>query len=158
MLCLHMHVVCVNCWWAIHKGEDHAWFVITQVYPETKLPMTDQAPHCSELITAICTQLEEFGAMTFETTRKCMGGWLSEVKSNGRAIIEGTRGHNGRPSTKGKFWELRTTATEPLVDMVMYEELSEKRRAHSKIRVQSISPAGIRRKVRQPMIYHLSLL
>ncbi len=64
-----------------------------------------------------------------------MGGWLSEVKKNGRAIIEGTRGRNGRPSTKGKFWELRTTATEPpgvtLVDMVMYEELSEKRRARS---------------------------
>jgi hypothetical protein len=51
------------------KGEDPAWFVITPVYPETKLPMTDQA-RCSEQISAICTQLEEFGAMTFETTRK----------------------------------------------------------------------------------------
>jgi hypothetical protein len=44
------------------KGEDPAWFVITPVYPETKLPMTDQA-RCSEQISAICTQLEEFGAM-----------------------------------------------------------------------------------------------
>jgi hypothetical protein len=39
----------------------------------------------------------------------------------------------GRPSTKGKFWELRTMTTKPpgvkLVDMVMYEELLEKKRA-----------------------------
>jgi hypothetical protein len=36
----------------------------------------------------------------------------------------------GRPSAKGKFWELRTTATKPpgvtLVDMVIYKELIEK--------------------------------
>jgi hypothetical protein len=48
------------------NGEDPAWFVITPVYPETKLPMTDQA-RCSELRSAIYTQLEEFGAMTYET-------------------------------------------------------------------------------------------
>jgi hypothetical protein len=114
------------------KGEDPVWFVITPVYPETKLPMTDQA-RCTELKSAICTQLEEFGAMTFRNAQKYMVGWLNEVKSNGRTIIEGTRGHNGRPSTKGKFWELRITATKPpgvmLVDMVMYEELTEKKRA-----------------------------
>ena len=55
------------------------------------------------------------------------------MKSNGKAIIEGTRGYNGRPSAKGKFWELPTMATKPpgvtLVDMVMNEELSEKTRA-----------------------------
>ena len=48
------------------NGEDPAWFVITPVYPETKLPMTDQARY-SELRSAIYTQLEEFGAMTYET-------------------------------------------------------------------------------------------
>jgi hypothetical protein len=57
------------------------------------------------------------------------------VKSNGRAIIEGANAGKGRPSAKGKFWELRTTATKPpcvtLVDMVMYEELSEKKRAQN---------------------------
>ena len=116
------------------KGEDPAWFVITPVYPETKLPMTDQA-RCSEQIGAICTQLEEFGAMKFATARIKTVGWLSEVKSNGRAIIEGANAGKGRPSAKGKFWELRTTATKPpgvtLVDMVMYEELSEKKRARN---------------------------
>ena len=57
-----------------HRREDPAWFVISPVYPETKLPMTDQA-RCSELRSAICTQLEEFGAMTYETARKHSGGW-----------------------------------------------------------------------------------
>jgi hypothetical protein len=70
-----------------------------------------------------------------------LGGWLSEAKSNGRAIIEGKKAGrgptagNGRPSAKGKFWELRTTATKPpgvtLVNMVMCEELSEKMRARN---------------------------
>ena len=41
------------------NGEDPAWFVITPVNPETKLPMTDQA-RCSKLISAVCTQLEEY--------------------------------------------------------------------------------------------------
>ena len=36
----------------IRNGEDPAWFVITPVNPETKLPMTDQAC-CSKLISAI---------------------------------------------------------------------------------------------------------
>jgi hypothetical protein len=36
------------------------WFVITPVNPQTKLPVTDQA-RCSKLISAVCTQLEEFG-------------------------------------------------------------------------------------------------
>ena len=118
------------------KGEDPVWFVITPVYPETKLPMTDQAC-CSELISAICTQLEEFGAMTFETVQRHSGGWVKEAKSNGRAIIAGKAARRrakegkGRPSAKGKFWELHTTATKPpgvtLVDMVMYEELTEKK-------------------------------
>ncbi len=116
----------------IRKGEDPVWFVITPVYPETKLPMTDQA-RCSELRSAICTQLEEFGAMSFDTARKFLGGWVKEAKSNRRAIIEGLNANKGRPSAKGKFWELRTTATKPpgvtLVDMVMYKELSEKSRA-----------------------------
>ncbi len=57
------------------------------------------------------------------------------MKSNGRVIIEGANAGKGRPSAKGKFWELRTTATKPpgvmLVDMVMYEELSEKMRARN---------------------------
>jgi hypothetical protein len=56
--------------------------------------------------------------------------WLSEVESNGRVIIEGANAWKGRPSAKGKFWELRTTATKPpgvtLVDMVIYKELMEK--------------------------------
>jgi hypothetical protein len=85
------------------KGEDPAWFVITLVYPETKLPMIDQA-RCSELINAICTQLEEFSAMTFDTARKVLGGWVKEAKSNGRAIIEGKGANKRRPSAKGKFW------------------------------------------------------
>ena len=45
------------------------------------------------------------------------------MKSNGRVIIEGANAWKGRPSAKGKFWELRTTATKPpgvtLVNMVM---------------------------------------
>ena len=91
--------------------------------------MTDQA-RCTQLRYAIFTQLEEFGVMACKSAERHLGGWLSEVKSNGRAIIEGTRGFNGRPSAKGKFWELRTTATKPpgvtLVDMVIYKELMEK--------------------------------
>ena len=87
---------------------------------------------CSEQIGAICTQLEEFGAMLFVTARKKTRGCLSEVKSNGRVIIEGANAWKGRPSAKGKFWELRTTATKPpgvtLVNMVMYKELLEKLR------------------------------
>ena len=50
-----------------------------------------------------------------------------------RAIIEGKGANKGRPSAKGKFWELRTTTTKPpgvtLVDIVLYEELSENNRA-----------------------------
>ena len=96
--------------------------------------MTDQA-RCSQLRNAIFTQLEEFGAMACSSAGKYLGGWLSEVKSNGRAIIEGTRGFNGRPSAKGKFWELRTKATKPpgvpLVDMVIYKELLVKSRARN---------------------------
>ena len=57
------------------------------------------------------------------------------MKSNGRTIIEGANAGKGRPLAKGKFWELRTTATIPpgvmLVDMMMYEELSEKTRARN---------------------------
>ena len=94
--------------------------------------MTDQA-RCTELKSAICTQLEEFGAMSFKNAQIKTGGWLSEMKSNGRVIIEGANAGKGRPSAKGKFWELRTTATKPpgvmLVDMVMYEELTEKNHA-----------------------------
>jgi hypothetical protein len=86
----------------IRNGEDPAWFVITPVNPETKLPMTDQA-RCTQLRYAIFTQLEEFGVMACKSAERHLGGWLSEVKSNGRAIIEGTRGFNGRPSAKGKF-------------------------------------------------------
>jgi hypothetical protein len=118
----------------ICNGEDPAWFVITPVNPETKLPMTDQA-RCTQLRYAIFTQLEEFGVMACKSAEIYLGGWLSEVKSNGRAIIEGTRGFNGRPSAKGKFWELCTMVTKPpgvmLVDMVMYKELTEKRRERS---------------------------
>ena len=94
--------------------------------------MTDLARN-SKLIGAIGTQLEEFGAMSFETSRRHSGGWVKEAKSNKRAIIEGANARNGRPSAKGKFWELRTKTTKPpgvtLVDMVLYEELSEKNRA-----------------------------
>ena len=50
-----------------------------------------------------------------------------------RVIIEGANARKGRPSAKGKFWELRILATKPpdvtLVDMVMYKELSEESRA-----------------------------
>ena len=105
------------------NGVDPAWLVITPVNPKTKLPMTDQA-RCSNQISAICTQLEEFGAMN---------GWVKEAKSNGRAIIEGAIAMKGRPLAKGKFWEVRTMTTKPtgvmLVNMEMYEELSEKKRA-----------------------------
>ena len=91
--------------------------------------MTDQA-RCSQLRNAIFTQLEEFGAMACSSAGKYLSEWLSEVKSNGRVIIEGTRASKGRPSAKGKFWELHTTATKPpgvrLVDMVIYKELMEK--------------------------------
>ena len=118
----------------ICNGEDPAWFVITPVNPETKLPMTDQA-RCSQLRNAIFTQLEEFGAMACSSAGKYLSEWLSEVKSNGRVIIEGANAWKGRPSAKGKFWELRTTATKPpgvtLVNMVMCEELSEKTRARN---------------------------
>ena len=55
-------------------------------------------------------------------------GWVKEVKSNGRVIIEGAMARKGMPSAKGNLWELRTTTTKPpgvsLVDMVMYEEIS----------------------------------
>jgi hypothetical protein len=122
----------------IRNGEDPAWFVITPVNPETKLPMTDQA-RCTQLRKAICTQLEEFGAMAYKSAEQHFGGWLSEVKRNGRVIIEGAnvwKGRpSGRPSAKGKFWELRTKATKPpgvtLVNMVMYKELTEKLRARN---------------------------
>jgi hypothetical protein len=118
----------------IRNGKDPAWFVITPVNPETKLPMTDQA-RCSQLRKAICTQLEEFGAMAYISAERHFGGWLSEVKINGRVIIEGANAWKGRPSEKGKFWELRTTATNPpgvtLVNMVMYKELTEKSRARN---------------------------
>jgi hypothetical protein len=113
----------------IRNGEDPAWFVITLVNPETKFPMTDQA-RCTQLRRAICTQLVEFGAMTFDNARKNTNVWVKEAKSNGRVIIEGTRASKGRPSAKGKFWELRIMATKPpdvtLVDMVIYKELSAK--------------------------------
>ena len=51
------------------NGVDPAWFVITPVSPKIKLPMTNQAC-CSNLISAICTQLEEFGAMSFGYAKK----------------------------------------------------------------------------------------
>jgi hypothetical protein len=64
--------------------------------------------------------------------QKKTNGWLKEAKSNGKAIIKGGKAMKGRPLAKGKFWELRTMTTKPpgatLVDMVMYEELSEKMR------------------------------
>jgi len=113
----------------IRNGKDSAWFVITPVNHETKLPLTDQA-RCTQLRNAIFTQLEEFGAMACKSAANHLSGWLSEVKSNGRVIIEGAQASKGRPSAKGKFWELRTTATKPpgvtLVDMVIYKELIEK--------------------------------
>ena len=116
----------------ICNGEDPAWFVITPVHPGTMLPMTDHA-RCSQVKKAIFTQLEELGAMTCSSAANHSVGWLSEVKSNGRVIIEGVKAFKGRPSAKGKFWELRTTATKPpdvtLVDMVMSKVLSEKSRA-----------------------------
>jgi hypothetical protein len=114
------------------NGKDPDWFVITPVNPETKLPMTDHA-RCSNLISAICTQLEEFGAMSFANTKRYAKGWVKEAKSNGRVIIEGANAWKGRPSAKGKLWELRIMATKPpdvtLVDMVMFKELSKKKRA-----------------------------
>ena len=94
--------------------------------------MTDQA-RCSKLISAICSQLEEFGAMTFDSASRKKNGWYNEAKSNERAIIEGANAYKGRPSAIGKFWELQITATKPpdvtLVDMVMYKEISAKSRA-----------------------------
>ena len=85
------------------NGVDPAWFVITPVSPKIKLPMTNQAC-CSNLISAICTQLEEFGAMSFESAKNKANGWVKEAKSNGRAIIEGGKAMKGRrPSAKGKF-------------------------------------------------------
>jgi hypothetical protein len=116
----------------VPKRREGDWFVITLVYPETKLPMTDQARR-SKLISAICTQLEEFGAMSCGTAQRHSGGWVKKAKSNGRAIIQGADAGKGRPSAKGKFWALRKATTAPpgvtLVDMVMYEELSKKKRA-----------------------------
>jgi hypothetical protein len=61
--------------------------------------MTDQA-RCSELISAICTQLEEFGAMSFASSQSISGGWVKEAKSNGSAIIEGLNAGKGRPWQK----------------------------------------------------------
>ena len=72
----------------VPKRREGDWFVITPVYPETKLPMTDQARR-SKLISAICTQLEEFGTMSSETAQRKTNGWVKEAKSNGRTIIEG---------------------------------------------------------------------
>jgi hypothetical protein len=70
--------------------------------------------------------------MAWRTAERYSSGWLSEVKSNGSVIIEGSKASKGRPSAKGKFWELCTTATKPpgvtLVDMVMYRESTEKSR------------------------------
>ena len=75
----------------------------------------------------------EFGAMSFDNAKKKTNGWVKEAKSNGRVIIEGANARKGRPSAKGKFWELRIMATKPpdvtLVDMVMFKELSKKKRA-----------------------------
>ncbi len=48
-------------------GEDPVWFVITPVDPETKVPTTEQAC-CTELFAASCIRLQEFDAMSFETT------------------------------------------------------------------------------------------
>ena len=111
------------------NGEDPAWFLVTPVNPKTMLPISDQAC-CTNLISAICTQLEEFGAMTYGSARRKTNGWIKQAKSNGKAIIEGGQATKGRPSAKGKLWELRTMTTKPpgvtLVDMVKYEELSEK--------------------------------
>jgi hypothetical protein len=115
-----------------HVGEGPVWFVITPVDPETKVPTTEQA-RCSELIAASCIQLQEFGAMSFETAITHFGGWVMEANSNGRVIIEGTRAYGGRASAKGKFWELHTSTTKPtgvkLVDMEMYEEFTKHSRA-----------------------------
>jgi hypothetical protein len=115
-------------------GVDPIWFVITPVDPETKVPRTDQA-RCSELITAICMQLQEFGAMTFDTAVHDFGGWAKEAKSNGRVIIEGKRASEDRASAKGKFWELRASTTKltgvKQVDMEMYEEFTKNSRATS---------------------------
>ena len=73
--------------------------------------------------------------MSFDNARKNTNVRVKEAKSNGRVIIEGTRASKGRPSAKGKFWELRIMATKPpdvtLVDMVIYKELSAKSRARN---------------------------
>jgi hypothetical protein len=121
-------------------GEDPVWIVITPVNPETKVPMTEQA-RCSELISAICSQLQEFGAMSFTSAIRYSLGWVKEAKKNGRVIIEGKRGYNGKPSAKGKIWELRTMTTIPpgvmLVDMEMNEKFQGKKRAREQERLNS---------------------
>ena len=50
--------------------------------------MTDQA-RCSKLISAICSQLEEFGAMTFDSaSRKRMDGITRQRVMGGRSLKE----------------------------------------------------------------------
>lgn len=74
----------------------------------------------------------KFCAMTYATTQSNSGGWVKEAKSNRRVIIEGAKARKGRPSSKGTISELRTMTTRQpgvaLVDMEMYNEISEKRR------------------------------
>jgi hypothetical protein len=53
------------------------WFVITPVNPKTKLPVTDQA-RCSKLISAVCTQLEEFGHLKPRKEKQWMGKGVEE--------------------------------------------------------------------------------
>ena len=105
-------------------GRDPAWYLITPINQQTMLPISEQA-RCTNLLGAVCSQMDEFGAMKFISAQKLYIGWVNEAKSNGRAIIEGRRKGNGRPSAKGKFWELRIMTTQPpgvtLVNMVMYE-------------------------------------
>jgi hypothetical protein len=55
--------------------------------PEDQVACDRQAC-CSKLISAICTQLEEFGTMSSETVQRKTNGWVKEAKSNGRTIIE----------------------------------------------------------------------
>ena len=71
----------------IRNGEDPAWFVITPVNPETKLPMTDQAC-CSKLISAICSQLEEFGAMSFDSASKKRMNGITRQRVMGRQSLK----------------------------------------------------------------------
>jgi hypothetical protein len=112
------------------NGIKPVWFVISPVSLETKVPTTEQA-RISELIPLICTQLQVFGAMPFESTRINFGGWVMEVKSNERAILKGTGVYIGRLLAKGKFWALHTSTMKPpgvkLADMEMNEELSKKK-------------------------------